>query len=389
MPVAPLLSNFAVPVLVMAGAVTVVTAGYYLLRYHGRRSRLARDLVQRAYRPSQWLAALAALWLVLRLLGNGDWRPAALHVLLLGVIAVGGWLAVALINVFADTALRRLRLDGRDPLAARRIRTRVEVAHRVTMAVVSVLAIGVMLITFEQVRTVGVSLLASAGLIGIVAALAAQSLLGNLFAGLQVAFSDALRLDDVVVVEGEWGTVEEITLRHVVVKIWDERRLILPTAYFTSTPFENWTKSERQLLGTVELDVDWSVPLEQMRAELRQVLQDSQWWDGRECGLQVIDATGSMIRVRALVSAQDSSAQWQLRCQVRERLVGWLQQQHPAALPRVRTEFGRLWQAGGSRATGAVASGGVPAGPELAAPSLPGTSRGRAHGAPAPELPIY
>jgi hypothetical protein len=146
----------------------------------------------------------------------------------------------------------------------------------------------------------------------------------------------------------------------VVVKIWDERRLILPTAYFTTTPFENWTKSERQLLGTVELDVDWSVPLEQMRAELRQILADSQWWDRRECGLQVIDATGSMIRVRALVSARDSSAQWQLRCQVRERLVGWLQQQHPAALPRVRTEFGRLWQAGGSRATGPVASGGLP-----------------------------
>jgi small-conductance mechanosensitive channel len=336
--VSSFLSDFLVPLLTMTGSVAVVTGCYHGLRFLGRRSNLARDLVQRAYRPSQVVAALAALWLSLHLLGNGGWLGPALHTLLLGIIAAGGWLAVALLNVLTDTALRRLRLDGKDPLVARRIRTRVRVAHRVTLAVVSTVAVGIMLVTFEQVRTVGVSLLASAGLVGIVAALAAQSMLSNFFAGLQVAFGDALRLDDVVVVEGEWGWIEEITLRYVVVKIWDERRLILPTSYFTTTPFENWTKWERQLLGTVELDVDWSVPFEELRDELRRILADTPLWDGRECSLQVIDATGTAVRVRALVSACDSSAQWQLRCLVRERLVSWLQRTHPHALPRLRAE---------------------------------------------------
>lgn len=351
-----LVADIAVPAATTVTAVLVVTAAYHLLRYMGRRSTLARDLVRRAYRPSQVLVGLLALWLALRAETGGDWRPGVLHGLLLSVIAAGAWLATALLNVLADTAVRRVRLEGRDPLSTRRIRTRVEVAHRVTLAVVSVVAIGIMLITFEQVRTVGVSLLASAGLVGIVAALAAQSLLSNLFAGLQVAFSDALRLDDVVVVEGEWGTVEEITLRHVVIKIWDERRLILPTGYFTTTPFENWTKSERQLLGTVELDVDWSVPFDDMRAELRRILESTDLWDGRECGLQVTEATGSLVRVRALVSARDSGAQWALRCLVREQLVSWLQQTHPESLPRVRTEFGRLargTEVGTARRTGA------------------------------------
>lgn len=332
-------SGVVVPAVAMAGAVAVVSVAYYLLRHLGRRSQLARDLVRRAYRPSQLLAALVALWLAVHLGGAGQWVPVTQHTLLLGVIAIGAWLAVALLNVLTSMALRRLRLDGRDPIEARRIRTRVRVTHRVTLAFVSILAVGVMLVTFEEVRTVGVSLLASAGLVGIVAALAAQSMLSNTFAGLQLAFGDALRLDDVVVVEGEWGSVEEITLRHVVIKIWDERRLILPTSYFTTTPFQNWTKSERQLLGTVELDVDWSAPLAEMRAELHRILTGSELWDRRAWGLQVIDATGSLVRVRALVSAADSSAQWELRCVVREALVTWLQRRHPEALPRVRTDF--------------------------------------------------
>jgi small-conductance mechanosensitive channel len=332
-----LLWDITVPALAMGGAVALVTLAYYLLRRVGDESRLARDLVRRAYRPSQLVAALVALWIAL--LYAGGWNP-TLHALLLLIIAASAWLATVLVNVATDLALRRFRLDARDPITARRIRTRVKVAHRVTLAVVSVLAISVMLITFEEVRTVGVSLLASAGVAGIIVGLAAQSTLSNVLAGVQVAFGDALRLDDVVVVEGEWGWVEEITLRHVVIKIWDERRLILPTSYFTTTPFQNWTKSERQLLGTVELDVDWSVPLADMREELRRIVEKTDLWDGRAWGLQVIDATGSLIRVRALVSAADSSAQWDLRCLVREKLVSWLQRNHPTALPRVRTEYG-------------------------------------------------
>ncbi|HEY8474022.1 MAG TPA: mechanosensitive ion channel domain-containing protein [Natronosporangium sp.] len=332
-----LLWDLAVPAAAMVGAVALVALAYHLLRRVSDESQLARDLVRRAYRPSLVVAPLAALWISLWYAEG--WNPTS-HVLLLLVIVGVAWLLTVLVNVVTDMALRRFRREVTDPIMARRIRTRLKVTHRVTVAVVSTLAGAVMLVTFEDVRTVGVSLLASAGVVGIIVGLAAQSTLSNVFAGMQVAFSDALRLDDVVVVEGEWGTVEEITLRNVVIKIWDERRLILPTSYFTTTPFQNWTKSEEKLLGTVELDVDWSVPLEDMRAELKRILEATDLWDGRTGNLEVIDATGSLVRVWAVVSAADSSAQWKLRCLVREQLVTWLQRNHPAALPRVRTEYG-------------------------------------------------
>ncbi|MPZ26027.1 MAG: mechanosensitive ion channel [Micromonosporaceae bacterium] len=355
------LLDLVMPGTALAFAVTLVTLAYHLLRHLGRRSQLARDLVRRAYRPSQLVAALAAVWVALRLTADGNWLSPTRHVVLLAIIGASAWLVAALVNVVTDLMLRRLRLDERDPLTARRIRTRLKVSHRVTLASVSTLAAGVMLITFEDVRTVGVSLLASAGVIGVLVALAAQSMLSNMFAGLQVAFGDALRLDDVVVVEGEWGSIEEITLRHVVVKIWDERRLILPTSYFTTTPFQNWTKSEHKLLGTIELDVDWSVPFEDMRAQLRRIVGSTDLWDGRTCGLDVIDATGSLVRVWAVISAADSSAQWKLRCLVREQLVTWLQQQHPTALPRVRTEFGGALQSSGEPPPRWAAQPGQPA----------------------------
>ena len=167
-------------------------------------------------------------------------------------------------------------------------------------------------------------MLASAGLISVVAALAAQSTLGNLFAGLQLAFSDAVRIDDVVVVEGEWGRIEELTLTYVAVQIWDDRRLILPTSYFTTKPFQNWTRTGSAVLGTAEIDVDWSAPVEPLRAELRPVCECTELWDGRVCVLQVTEAIGGMVRLRALVSAHDAGALWDLRCLVRERLVGWV-----------------------------------------------------------------
>jgi hypothetical protein len=164
--------------------------------------------------------------------------------------------------------------------------------------------------------------------------------LSNVFAGLQLAFSDAVRLDDVVVVEGEWGRVEELTLSYVVVQLWDDRRLILPTSYFTTKPFQNWTRTRAAVLGTAEFDVDWAVPVQAMREELRRLVEGTDLWDGRVCVLQVTDATGGMVRVRALVSAADAPSLWDLRCLVREQLVGWIREQRPTALPRMRAEVG-------------------------------------------------
>jgi hypothetical protein len=205
--------------------------------------------------------------------------------------------------------------------------------------VVVVVALGAALLSFPGVRAVGASLLASAGLISVVAALAAQSTLANVFAGIQLAFSDAIRLDDVVIAEEEWGWIEEITLSYVVVRLWDDRRMVLPSTYFTSTPFQNWTRRNSELLGAVELDVDWGVDVGAMRAELERVVGDTELWDGRTQVLQVTDAVGGVVRVRALVTAVDAGTLFDLRCHVREQLVSWVQRRDTPGLPRTRVEL--------------------------------------------------
>ena len=325
-------------------ALAVVQVVHRALRTLGRRSLLLAELADHSHRPFQLAATALAVELALRFsTGYGvgaPWRRFLLHLMLLVVIATTARLVASLLLVTEDTALARFRTDVPDNRQARRIKTQIGILRRVTIAVVVVLSAGTMLMTFPEVRVVGTSVLASAGVIGAVAALAAQSVLGNVFAGLQLAFSDALRLDDVVVVEEEWGRVEELTLSYVVVQIWDDRRLVLPTSYFTTKPFQNWTRSQAAVLGTAEFDADWSVPVQQMREELRRLVEGTDLWDGRTCVLQVTDATGGMVRLRALISAADAPSLWDLRCLVREHLVVWIRDQRPVALPRIRTEIG-------------------------------------------------
>ncbi|HEX6341347.1 mechanosensitive ion channel family protein [Umezawaea sp.] len=316
----------------------------------GRRSALFARLARKAHRPAQVVAVLVAVQFSLGV-GTwiGNWRPAVLHAVGLALIAAGAWLLATLLTVAEDATLSRIRVDVTDNRHARKVHTQITLVRRVTVVVVGLLAAAAMLMTFPAARAAGTSLLASAGVIGAIAALAAQSLLGNVFAGVQIAFSDAVRLDDVLVVEKQWGRVEDITLTYVVVHLWDDRRLVLPTSYFLKTPFENWTKSQSELLGTVELDVDWTVPVEEMRQELRRALEGVDLWDGRVCVLQVTDAVNSFVRVRALVSAPDAPRLWDLRCVVREHLVDWLRRREPGALPQVRV----------NAMTAAVSSGGV------------------------------
>src|SRR5699024_10342390 len=206
----------------------------------------------------------------------------------------------------------------------------------VIVAAVWTVAFAAILLTFPGMRAFGASVLASAGIISVVAGLAAQTTLANTFAGMQLAFTDAIRVGDVVIVEEEYGRIEEITLTYVVVHIWDDRRLILPSTYFTATPFENWTRRGTDLLGTVSFDLDWRVPLGAMRAELRSLLAASELWDGRSGSLQVIDSTAGLIRPRVTISASDSGRLWDLQCYIREGLVEWLQSVAPEALPRTR-----------------------------------------------------
>ncbi|GAA4625396.1 mechanosensitive ion channel family protein [Cellulomonas oligotrophica] len=311
-----------------------------VVRRAARRSTVAAELSRRSRRPLRAVLVVVAVWVAARLSTSADevWRPALEHVMLIALIVTLTWLVGSLAFVLEDLALARYRVDVKDNRHARRMRTQVQVLRRLTVAVLVLVAISAVLLTFPGARALGASLFASAGLLSIVAGLAAQSSLANMFAGMQLAFTDAIRVDDVVVVEGEWGRIEEITLTYVVVHVWDDRRLILPSTYFTTTPFQNWTRRAAELLGTVEIDVDWRVPVDAMRAELARLLAATDLWDERVGILQVTDAVGGVVRVRALASAVDAPTLFDLRCHVREGLVAWLQREAPEGLPRTRLE---------------------------------------------------
>jgi small-conductance mechanosensitive channel len=309
-----------------------------VLRRVAQRSPAAAAVSLHARKPAHLAVLLVGCHVVLNGLPDDDWHTGVRHALYLADIGALAWGAVAALMIIMDLALSRYRTDVRDNRHARRVHTQVSVIRRIGIAGLAVVAMGAMLLTFPAFRAAGASVLASAGIAGVIAGLAAQSLLSNVFAGMQIVFSEAIHLDDVVVVEEEWGRIEEITLTYVVVRIWDDRRLVLPTSYFLTKPFENWTRTEAAVIGAVELDLDWSVPVDDLRGELEIALKENERWDGRTCTLQVTGATGSFVRIRALVSAADAPTLWDLRCDVRERLVEWIRLEHPAALPRLRAE---------------------------------------------------
>jgi small-conductance mechanosensitive channel len=283
------------------------------------------------------LLALIAIWLTVDLtLPERDWIDTIDHVLLIAVIAAGGFLLESLVGLFLARILRRYPIDVADNRVARRVRTQVLVIRRLATVVIAIVALGSILLTFPGAQAVGTSLLASAGLASVVAGLAAQSTLANVFAGMQLAFTDAIRVDDVVIAEGEWGRIEEITLTYVVVSIWDQRRLILPSTYFTTTPFQNWTRKGSEIMGSVEFDLDWRVSPREIRTQLTAVLDKTDLWDKRFANVQVTDAVGGYVRVRLLMTAADAGTLWDLRCHVREEIVEWLQSKSAASLPRNR-----------------------------------------------------
>lgn len=260
------------------------------------------------------------------------------HFLSMAFIMAVAWSLIRFTALLQELVLRRFQINIRDNLRARKMHTQLGILRRILIFVILVIAVSSMLMTLENVRQIGVSLLASAGVIGIIAGFAAQRSIATLFAGIQVALTQPIRLDDVVIVEGEWGRIEEITLTYVVVRIWDQRRLIVPITYFMERPFQNWTRVSADILGTVFLYVDYTVPVQEIRRELHRVLEDSPGWDGRVAGLQVTDAKERTVELRALMSAEDAGTAWDLRCHVREKLLEFIQREYPHALPRVRAE---------------------------------------------------
>jgi small-conductance mechanosensitive channel len=334
--------GFAIALAVAIGAAALITVVITLLvRTFARRKDWPSALVRHARAPFRGLLVLIGLWVAVAVASpaSGWWTGWLDHAFRIAVIGAGAWLLAELLLFAEDLAVARYRIDMPDNRVARRIRTQMLIVRRLTIVVIVVVAVGTILLTFPAVRTVGASLLASAGVASIVAGLAAQSILANMFAGMQLAFSNALRVDDVVVVEGEWGRIGEITLSYVVVNLWDERRLVLPCTYFTTQPFENWTRQSSQLLGAVEFDLDWRVSTARMRERLGEVLERTPLWDRRTQVLQVTDAVGGFVRVRILVTAKDAPTLFDLRCFVREEMVAWLQEAQPEGLPQQRVRL--------------------------------------------------
>lgn len=278
---------------------------------------------------------LVGVWIALGATAPGEfsWWPLVSHVFLIVVVIAGALVLSGLATFGFTRMINRFSADALTSPEMRRMQTQLKLIRRLVNALIAVIALGVVLFSFPEVRTVGTSVLASAGILSLVAGLAAQSTLGNLVAGIQLVFSNAIRVGDVVVVEDEYGTIGEITLSYVVINIWDERRLILPCTYFTTQPFRIWTRDGSLIKGTVYVDVDWRVPLAEIRAKFMEVVSNTDLWDERSAGMVVYDATGGHVSVRFTVSAKDADDVWDLRCLVREEMVSWLQKEHPEALP--------------------------------------------------------
>jgi small-conductance mechanosensitive channel len=277
-------------------------------------------------------AALPALPL------EADTMAVLARILALTVVGLIGWTAIRAANTLANIYLMRFRTDVDDNLLARKHLTQVRVLLRTLDALLILVTVGAALMTFEPVRQYGVSLFASAGVAGLVVGLAARPVLTNLLAGVQLAITQPIRIDDVVIVENEWGRIEEITSTYVVVRIWDLRRLIVPLTYFIEKPFQNWTREGSELLGAVMLHLDYTAPVERIREKAKEIAEQSPLWSRKVITVQVSDAKESTMEVRILMSAHSASAAWDLRCQMREEMIGFLQREYPQALPRRRQE---------------------------------------------------
>jgi small-conductance mechanosensitive channel len=255
------------------------------------------------------------------------------------IIAAIAWLAVQIVLITEKALLNRYHTAGSDDLAARKIYTEAHVLKKIALFVIGLITLASMLMTFNSVRELGQSLLASAGIASIIAGIAAQRSLGGIFAGLQLAISQPIRMGDTVVIEGEFGQVEEITLTYVVLKLWDLRRLILPIVYFIEKPFQNWTRQSSKLLAPVFFQVDYSVPIATLRKVYEEIVKSSPLWDGEVCKFQVSEVKEHTLEIRGLISAADSGKAWDLRCEIREKLIDYLQNNYPQALPKHRVEM--------------------------------------------------
>lgn len=326
---------------VLAVAVMVALAAHALIAAALRRALAGRTFALTLLARTSGPGRLASVVFVIAILVPAlPFGPALTHftLRLLGLVFIVllGWIALAAIDLAAVIYLMRFGLDTSDNLLARKHVTQVRILKRVASTLVVIFTIGAALMTFNAVRQYGVSLFASAGVAGLVVGFAARPVFSNLIAGLQLAITQPIRIDDAVIVENESGVIEEITSTYVVVRIWDLRRMIVPLTYFIEKPFQNWSRESTELLGTVLIHADYSVPVERVRKKLEEIVQASALWNGRVCTLQVTGATERTVELRALVSANAPGVVFNLRCEVREKLIAFLRTECPEALPRDR-----------------------------------------------------
>ena len=338
--------EFVVPVVILLSAAVVAFIVHYLLfKILDRVSRIVAFIPEGAvkkhfYKPLRWLLFFVAIRFALPVQPLPEGLASTLdHLIGLLLIGLICWLLIAIVHLLEDCVVVSFRVEKKDNLRARKIHTQLRVVKRLAIVIITVLALGTMLMTFPRVRQLGAAILASAGIVGVVVGLAAQRTIGTFIAGLQIALTQPIRVDDVVIVENEWGRIEEITLTYVVVKILDLRRLIVPITYFIEKPFQNWTRVTADILGTVYVYVDHTVPVDAIREQLQKILNNCELWDKKVCVLQVTNTTERTVELRALMSAEDASNAWTLRCHVREKLVEFIQKNYPHALPRLRTEL--------------------------------------------------
>jgi small-conductance mechanosensitive channel len=335
----------ALRILLSAGVAVLLSLlvhviGSALVRRVTRSTPLASAIATECYAPTRFvlpLVALQAVWQVaphdFPLIG------AVRHANVLLLLTCLTWLGLRVVRGATKGLIALHPLQVEDNLNARRVHTQARVLANTLVFGILVTGLASILMTFPEARQFGASLLASAGVVGLVVGIAARPVLGNLLAGLQIALGQPLRIDDVLIVQGEWGRVEEITGTYVVLKIWDQRRLIIPLQWFIENPFQNWSRRNPEMIGTVFLWVDYGMPMEPLRREALRICQASPAWDGRHCKLDVTDTAANGVQIRMEVTAANADLLWRVRCDLREGLVAYLQRDYPQYLPRNRVAF--------------------------------------------------
>ncbi len=336
--------DWLIGIVILFATAAAALAIFQLMRAMLRRFLQARHpmldaLMQRAEPLIRFAVVLLAVTIIVPALPFGTNTSRTLHrILIASFVILLGWIAIVASNLAADRYMRRFRLDTDDNLLARKAVTQMRVLKRTASVVIGFLTLGFALMTFDAVREYGVSIFASAGVAGIALGLAAKPLLGNLIAGVQIAITQPIRIDDVVIIQGEFGWIEEFTSTYVVIRLWDWRRMIVQLGFFLENPFQNWTRMSATLIGSVYFHLDHRTPIPALRAKLEEIVKTSKLWDGKVVNLQVSDTTEYTIEVRALATAPNASKVWDLRCEIREKMLAFLQAEHPEALPRRRNE---------------------------------------------------